>query len=118
MGCSVAQIVKSLIFLVDDVPTLALLSGANRLDEARLAAAAGGVEVRRADAESVRSATDFAIGGVPPIGAPPSLAIYIDESLLEHALVWAAAGTPTTVFSVDPHALVAATGGTVAPLAA
>ncbi len=140
VGCDVAQIVKSLIFLVvprstvragddgagkheaaDDgtdgaVPVLALVSGRNLLDESRLAAAAGAAAARRCDAATVRAATGFAIGGVPPFGFPAPLPTFIDEDLLAFDEVWAAAGTPRDNFSVAPARLVAATGGVVAPL--
>lgn len=117
VGCEVAQIVKSLVFVVDDMPVLALVSGTNRLDTVKLSAAAGGGVVRRADADAVREATSFAIGGVPPFGFTSPLPVYVDRDLLDHDVVWAAAGTPMTVFASDPHALVAATSGIVALLA-
>ena len=119
VGCDVAQIVKSLVFLVADQPVLALVSGANRLDERRLADAAGTARsaVRRADADQVRAATGFPIGGVAPLGVSDALAVYVDEDLLAHDVVWAAAGTPHEVFAVAPGELVAATGGTVVVLA-
>jgi prolyl-tRNA editing enzyme YbaK/EbsC (Cys-tRNA(Pro) deacylase) len=127
VGCDVGQIVKSLIFLVvpaegagtegdGAVPVLALVSGRNLLDETRLAAAAGAVAARRCDAATVRSATGFAIGGVPPFGFPAPLPTFIDEDLLAFDEVWAAAGTPRDNFAVSPARLVAATGGTVASL--
>jgi prolyl-tRNA editing enzyme YbaK/EbsC (Cys-tRNA(Pro) deacylase) len=117
VGCDVAQIVKSLVFMADGDPVLALLSGADRLDPARLAAATGATVVRRADGDEARAATGFAIGGVPPIGHAASLTILIDERLLSHDVVWAAAGLPDAVFSVSPVALQAATGARVASLA-
>ena len=116
IGVEVGQIVKSLVFLVDGAPTMALVAGDNRLDEARLSTAAGGGTVGRADADAVRGATGFPIGGVPPIGH--DLPIFVDEDLLRWDEVWAAAGTWNDVFPVDPRTLVAATGGTVVPLAA
>jgi prolyl-tRNA editing enzyme YbaK/EbsC (Cys-tRNA(Pro) deacylase) len=117
VGCDVAQIVKSLVFIADGHPVLALLSGADRLDPSRLAAAMGATVVRRADGDEVRAATGFAIGGVPPIGHAGSLIVLIDERLLSHAVVWAAAGLPDAVFSVSPKALQAATGARLASLA-
>ena len=117
VGCDVAQIVKSLVFMADGDPVLALLSGADRLDPARLAEAMGATAVRRADGDEVRAATGFAIGGVPPIGNSGSLTVLIDQRLLAHDVVWAAAGLPDAVFSVSPIALQAATGATVASLA-
>ena len=118
VGCSVAQIVKSLVFMVDGEPVVALLSGADRLDPARLAAAMKATRVRRADADEVRAATGYAIGGVPPIGHVRRLPILIDERLLVHHEVWAAAGLPDAVFRVAPMALVGAAGARRAALAA
>ena len=111
IGCSVAQIVKSLIFLVDGVPTLALVAGSNQLDEKKLATAAGGAKTKRADADQVREATGFPIGGVPPFAHRQRLPTYVDPDLLSHDEVWAAGGTAHTVFALAPGALVAATGG-------
>jgi prolyl-tRNA editing enzyme YbaK/EbsC (Cys-tRNA(Pro) deacylase) len=117
VGCDVAQIVKSLVFTIDGEPVIALVSGAHRLDERALASAGGGT-VGRADADAVRRATGFPIGGVPPFGHPQPLRTYIDDSLLEHEVVWAAAGTPRHVFAVSPHALALACGATTAHLRA
>jgi prolyl-tRNA editing enzyme YbaK/EbsC (Cys-tRNA(Pro) deacylase) len=94
------------------------VSGGNRLDEARLAATLGGTVVGRADADGVRAATGYAIGGVPPFGHPDPLPTAIDEDLLAYDEVWAAAGTPRDVFAVAPGDLVRLTGGTVATLRA
>jgi prolyl-tRNA editing enzyme YbaK/EbsC (Cys-tRNA(Pro) deacylase) len=116
VGCDVAQIVKSLVFVVDDEPILALVGGADRLDERRLAVAAGGDRVRRASAEEVRLATGYAIGGVPPFGHTQALRCFVDEALLSHDVVWAAAGTPTHVFASRPDTLVSAAGAQVAAL--
>lgn len=118
VGCAVAQIVKSLVFIADDEPIIALLSGADRLDVALLAAALGASTVRRADGDEVRAATGFAIGGVPPIGHARPLTVLIDERLLAHDEVWAAAGLPDAVFRVAPGALQRAAGARRARLAA
>ena len=118
VGCDVAQIVKSLVFVADGEPVIALVSGADRLDPARLAAALGATVVRRADGEEARAATGFAIGGVPPIGHVRSMTILMDERLLSHDLVWAAAGLPDAVFKAPPRELQAAAGARVAALAA
>jgi Cys-tRNA(Pro) deacylase len=117
VGCDVAQIVKSLVFMADGEPVIALLSGADRLDPSRLAAAMGASEVRRADADEARAATGFAIGGVPPFGHARALTVLIDERLLAHDVVWAAAGLPDAVFRVAPQALQAAAGARLATLA-
>ena len=114
VGCDVAQIVKSLVFVVDEQPVVALVGGADRLDEHKLADAAGGTKVRRADADEVRAATGYAVGGVPPFGHTTPLRCFVDDALLTHTVVWAAAGTPTHVFASDPKALVRAANAEVA----
>ena len=118
VGCDVAQIVKSLVFIADGEPVIALLSGADRLDPARLAAAVGASTIRRADGDEVRAATGYAIGGVPPLGHARALRVLIDERLLAHDVVWAAAGLPDSVFRVAPGALQRAAGARRASLAA
>jgi Cys-tRNA(Pro) deacylase len=118
VGVEVGQIVKSLVFLLDDHLVMALVSGKNRLDEARLAETLGGSHVGRADADGVRRATGFAIGGVPPFGHPSVLPTAVDEDLLAYDVVWAAAGTPHDVFPIAPEDLVRLTSGVVAPLRA
>ncbi len=109
-GCSVGQIVKSLVFTgaQSGRDMLLLVSGDNRVDEAGVAAHLGeGLE--RPRGAHVRKVTGFAIGGIPPFGHAAPLATFIDEDLLAHDVVWAAAGTPNAVFSVVPKALQAAT---------
>lgn len=117
VGCEVAQIVKSLVFMAGDRPLLALVSGANRVDPERLAAAVGAAEVRRADGDEARTATGYAIGGVPPIGHSRPLAIVMDRDLMAYPMVWAAAGLPDAVFAISPEELLRASGGRVAELA-
>jgi len=101
LGCAQAQIVKSLVFR--DVqrggPVVVLASGVNRVDEAALARALGR-PVAKADADFVREATGYAIGGVPPIGHRVKAALFVDEDLLGFGEVWAAAGTPHAVFKI------------------
>jgi Cys-tRNA(Pro) deacylase len=116
IGVSLGQIVKSLVFLADDQPILVLASGPNRADTAKLARQAGARAVRRASAENVQAATGFVIGGVPPIGHPRPLPIYFDRDLLQYDTVWAAAGTPNTVFAVEPQRLAEASGAVIADL--
>jgi prolyl-tRNA editing enzyme YbaK/EbsC (Cys-tRNA(Pro) deacylase) len=116
IGCPVGAIVKSLIFTVDDEVVLALVSGANQLDEHRLAAAAGGRACRRATADQVRAATGFVIGGVPPMGLVTRVREFLDEDLLDHPVVWAAAGTPHDVFAIAPADLAQVSGGWVGTL--
>jgi Cys-tRNA(Pro) deacylase len=117
VGCEVGQIVKSLVFVADGDPVVALVSGANRVDLDRLAAALGAREARRADGDEARAATGYAIGGVPPVGHSRELAIVVDRDLLGHPTVWAAAGLPDAVFAVEPEALVRASRGRVVELA-
>ena len=112
IGCDVAQIVKSLVFIVDGEPVVALVGGSDRLDEERLATTAGG-RVRRASADEVRDATGYAVGGVPPLGHSKELRCFADDALLSHDVVWAAAGTPTHVFASPPDALIRAAGAQV-----
>jgi prolyl-tRNA editing enzyme YbaK/EbsC (Cys-tRNA(Pro) deacylase) len=114
IGCHVGQIVKSLVFRSGDggPAVLVLCSGSNTVDTDRLG-------LVKADADFVREATGFAIGGVPPWGwsTPPARTI-IDPDLLAYEEIWAAAGTPRTVFPLSPSDLVARTGGEVAVVSA
>jgi prolyl-tRNA editing enzyme YbaK/EbsC (Cys-tRNA(Pro) deacylase) len=104
IGCEVGQIVKSLVFVAGGKPVVVLVSGANRLDESRLGEVAGR-PVTKADAETARLATGYAIGGVPPFGHPDDVAVYMDRDLLAHQVVWAAAGRPDSVFEIAPERL-------------
>lgn len=117
VGCDVAQIVKSLVFVADERPVLALVSGANRLDPERLAAQLGASAARRADGDEARQATGFAIGGVPPFGHRTALPVVIDPDLLTHDVIWAAAGLPDAVFAIAPNDLARASGGRAAQIA-
>jgi len=112
LGVTVGQIVKSLVFTADDRPVLVVASGANRVDERRLGELAGG-KIRRADPATVKRATGYTIGGVPPIALASALPVYVDRDLLGYELVYAAAGLPECVFPIAPQELVRATGGTV-----
>jgi prolyl-tRNA editing enzyme YbaK/EbsC (Cys-tRNA(Pro) deacylase) len=116
VGASVGQIVKSLVFLCDGRPVLALVAGDNRLDESLLGEIAGG-RITRADAAKVREYTGFAIGGVAPLGSLAPMPTFCDVDLLAHEYVWAAAGAPNAVFRIEPAALVAASAARVAELA-
>ncbi|MDT8306926.1 MAG: YbaK/EbsC family protein [Anaerolineae bacterium] len=118
VGCTVGQIAKSLVFQgkVSGRPLLVIASGSNRVDEQRLASLAG-EPVTFADADVVRTATGFVIGGVPPTGHIQSLETYIDEDLMAFAEIWAAAGTPFAVFKLHPEDLPHMTGGQVVTIA-
>jgi len=110
IGCDVAQIVKSLVFMADERPVLAFTSGANRVDPSKLAGVTGASAARRASPEEARAATGFAVGGTPPFGHPDSLPAFIDPTLLAFQEVWAAAGTPDSVFPLTPSELQRAAG--------
>lgn len=116
IGCEVSQIVKSLVFTAGGRPVVALVSGANRVDTRRLEALAG-APVARADAQVVRSATGYAIGGVPPFGHVSPLPVYMDRGLARHDLVWAAAGRPDAVFAIAPGRLAELSAARVEELA-
>jgi prolyl-tRNA editing enzyme YbaK/EbsC (Cys-tRNA(Pro) deacylase) len=114
VGCEVGQIAKSLVFkgAASQRAILVITSGANRVNEASLAEISG-EPVLKADAEFVRTQAGYAIGGVPPVGHPQPLTIFIDEDLLNYPLIWAAAGTPQAVFHLTPQELLRITGGRV-----
>ena len=116
IGVSVGQIVKSLVFGVDTEIVMVLVSGSNQLDEKKLALAAGGAKCSRVDADAVRAATGYPIGGVPPLGLATQLRIFIDPDLLQYDEVWAAAGTWHDVFPISPSDLVSASHGVVVEL--
>jgi len=116
IGVGEGQIVKSLLFIADGHPVLCLVSGANRVDVGKLAAASGSVQVRRANAQEAERATGFAIGGVPPFGHPRPLPVYCDSDLLAYDVIWAAAGTPRSVFPIAPQALIEACAASVVDL--
>ena len=117
VNSTLGQIVKSLVFLAGEQPVLALVSGTNRVDTEKLAAVAGG-QIKRANADIVREATGFSIGGVPPIGHTTPLPTYLDRDLLQYHVVWAAAGTPNAVFPISPNEIQRITSATVVDLAA
>jgi prolyl-tRNA editing enzyme YbaK/EbsC (Cys-tRNA(Pro) deacylase) len=112
IGCDVAQIVKSLVFMADDRPLLVLTSGANRVDEDALGRALG-LTLRKATADEVRDATGYAIGGTPPFGHRQPLRVICDTDLTVHEELWAAAGTPSTVFPITSTQLLEATDAEV-----
>src|SRR5215472_16556549 len=112
VGCDVAQIVKSMVFRRGDEPVLILCSGANRVDIEKASAIIGG-ELAPADGAWVRKNTGFAIGGVPPIGHEHGITVIIDADLMALSPIWAAAGSPRDVFSIEPTVLRELTGGRV-----
>ncbi len=117
VGTTLGQIVKSLLFIADGRAVLVLASGKNRVSEAKLAGLLKGARIERADAARVREETGFVIGGVPPVGHPSPIETVVDEELLRYDIVYAAAGTPTTVFPASPAELLRATGGRAADVA-
>ena len=112
LGCEVGQIANSLIFrdLDKDRAVLVMCSGDRRVDLARVGAATG-LRLGKADADFVRASTGFAIGGVPPVGHAQPLTTLLDGSLRRYAEIWAAAGTPESVFRMSPAELAQMTGG-------
>jgi len=114
IGCTVEQIVKSLVFKgrQTDQPVLVVASGPNRVNTQTIAALLG-EPVDKPDADYVRARTGFVIGGVPPVGHSEPLATFIDQDLLQYDTIWAAAGTPRAVFELTPDDLVKMTGGQV-----
>ena len=118
LGCEVGQIANSLVFRAEssDQPVLVMSSGAKRVDVGRLAALVG-EPIGKADADFVRAATGFAIGGVPPLGHAQPPRTLIDRDLLALPTIWAAAGTPNAVFQLTPDELVGMTGGQPADIA-
>lgn len=118
VGCEVAQIAKSVVFRAKGSgrPVLVIASGANRVDLAKVAAAAG-APIERADGRWVRETTGFAIGGVAPVGHEVAPVVLIDAALMALDRIWAAAGSPMHVFETTPAALVRLSGGRIAPVA-
>jgi prolyl-tRNA editing enzyme YbaK/EbsC (Cys-tRNA(Pro) deacylase) len=114
VGCQEAEIAKSLVFVCDGEPVLCIASGEHRVDMDRLAVAFDCAEVRQANPDEVRAATNFPIGGVPPFGH--DLPVVLDDALLQHERVWAAGGDGHSLFCVDPQELVSCTGAKVAPV--
>ncbi|MFJ6697359.1 YbaK/EbsC family protein [Streptomyces sp. NPDC091272] len=113
LGCDVSEIVKSLIFEADGVPALVLMDGSSRVDLDLVRDELGARKVTRANADLVRETTGYAIGGVPPFGHRTRTRVLADRNLLVHPVVWAAAGTPHTVFPMAPAALVKYAGATL-----
>ena len=110
VGCEPAAIVKSLVFVLGEEPVVVLISGDRRVDAKKLSVVGQGRPARRASLEEVRTATGYAAGGTPPLGHSTQVRILADVGLQRYREVWAAAGTPTTVFPADPARLVEAAG--------
>ena len=117
IGCTVAQIAKSLVFAdAEGGPVLVIASGASRVDEAKVGQILG-TTIHRPDADFVKRATGFSIGGVPPVGHPTQLTVVLDRTLQGFEEIWAAGGTPTSVFCLTPSQLVSMTNGSYFDLA-
>ncbi len=118
IGCTVAQIAKSLVFKGEksNQPVLVIASGSNRVDEKILRDLID-EKIGKADADFVRQHTGFAIGGIPPLGFPKPIRTFIDEDLLKFDEIWAAAGTPHAVCCLSSADLERMTGGQVAHIA-
>ncbi len=114
IGVQVGEIAKSLVFVVDGEPVVAVLSGTDRLDLDKLRRLRGAAQVARPDADAVREATGFPIGGVSPVGH--SVPVVVDAGLAAYDVIWAAAGTPNAVYRTTFDELVAVTGGEVVDL--
>ena len=114
IGCTVAQIAKSLIFKTSQThqPILVIASGPNRVNEAHLGELIG-EPIEKADADFALQTTGFAIGGIPPLGHRSAMRTFIDEDLTSWDQIWAAAGTPNAVFPLTPQELSRMTGGIV-----
>ncbi|GAA5520004.1 hypothetical protein Lsed01_02465 [Demequina sediminis] len=112
LGCEVGAIASSLVFLADGEPILVLTSGSHRVDTDLLARQIGAAAITRADAARVREATGQPIGGVAPLGHPSPVTTYIDVELKKHGELWAAAGTPHSVFEISYDDLRSLTGAT------
>ena len=115
VGCTVGEIAKSLVFRTGERAVVAIMSGDNRLDTGKLAAALG-QSVSQADADFVRAATGFSIGGVPPIGHAAAIPVFMDADLFRFERIWAAAGSPFSVFAIEPPRLRDAGGAAVLEL--
>jgi len=117
IGCEIGQIVKSLVFMADGEPVVALVRGADRVDTDRLASEMGTRSARRAMVDQARDATGVSIGGIPPFGHARALPVLVDEGLLQYGTVWAAAGLSDAVFPIAPGELVRIAGGRVVAIA-
>ncbi|CAM5588870.1 aminoacyl-tRNA deacylase [Streptomyces spiroverticillatus] len=114
IGCDTSEIVKSLIFEADGEPVLVLMDGSSRVDVDLVRSELGAQKVKRAGADLVRATTGYAIGGVPPFGHITRTTVLADRGLLTHPVVWAAAGTPHSVFPMPPKDLIAHAGAKLA----
>lgn len=116
LGCDVAQIASSIALVADEL-VIVITSGANRVDTRELATLRAVHTARMAEPDEVAETLGYEVGGVPPFGHDTTVSVHLDETLTEFDTVWAAAGSPETVFSISPDRLVDITGATVTDLA-
>lgn len=116
MGCDLGQIAKSLVFVADETPVLAIIAGDRRGDAAAIARAAGAAQARLAEAATVAEITGYAVGAVSPFDLPPELTVLVDESLARYAVVFPAAGTDSSMVGLTLEQLVRITGGRTCPI--
>ncbi len=115
--CPIGAIVKSIVLAADGQPVVVFISGSHRVSYDKVAAALGASTVTKADAEQARQATGYAIGGTAPFGYPTPVPLLFDTTLHSYDVVWAAGGTPDSVFSIKPAELLRATGAVEANVA-
>ncbi|MET9897986.1 YbaK/EbsC family protein [Streptomyces sp. NPDC006446] len=113
IGCELSQICTSLFFAADGAPVLVLLDGSAQVDMELVQRELGAEKITRAGAHLVRESTGYATGAVPPFGHRTKIRVLVDRSLLDHGTVWTSAGTPYTIFPMDPKSLIAHAGGTL-----
>ena len=118
LGIEVGQIASSLVFLADGAPVLVMASGGHRVDTNKLSAILDGAVITKANADDVRAATGFAIGGVAPVGHPEPLRTIVDIALAQYDVVWAAGGHPHYVFPTTYEELLRITAGEAAEVGA
>jgi prolyl-tRNA editing enzyme YbaK/EbsC (Cys-tRNA(Pro) deacylase) len=118
LGIEVGQIASSLVFLADGAPVLVMASGGHRVDTNKLSAILDGAVITKANADDVRAATGFAIGGVAPVGHPHPLSTIVDTALAQYDVVWAAGGHPHYVFPTSYDELLRITAGEAAEVGA
>ncbi|NLA90876.1 MAG: YbaK/EbsC family protein [Synergistaceae bacterium] len=112
VGAPPAHILKSLVFIADERPVLALMSGVNKVNPKKVRDACGAKKIKMADPEYVFKWSGYKVGGVPPVGYPEDVPVYLDEDIFQYPTVWAAAGSEHAFFPVAPEALLEMTGGT------
>ena len=116
VGAPPAHILKSLVFIADERPVLALMSGVNKVNPKKVRDACGAKKIRMADPDYVSNWSGYQVGGVPPVGYPEAVQALLDEDIFQYPVVWAAAGTEHAFFPVTPDDLLKMTGGSNHPI--